>query len=57
MIVSIVWVFLFGLAINGENAAQAGRPIESFGDFKLAVEKEIDEVKSRDGFVSYKFND
>lgn len=57
MIVPIVWVFLFGLAINSENAAQAGRPVESFGDFKVAVEKTIDEIKARDGFVSHKLND
>lgn len=57
MIVPIVWVLLFGLAINSENAAQAGRPVESFGDFKAAVEQTIDEVKARDSFVSYRLND
>ena len=52
--VAILFVLLAGLAINNENAETK---VESFDDFKVAVEKTIDEVKERDGFVSHKLND
>ena len=54
---AILFVFLVGLSINGHNAAQAGRPVESFDDLKAAVVQTVDEVKAREGFVSYKLND
>ncbi len=52
--VAILTVLLAGLAINNENAETK---VKNFDDLKVAVEKTIDEVKEREGFVSFKLND
>jgi len=56
-LVVLAYVLLGGLSINGYNAAQAGHPVESVGDFKHAVVAEYYVIKARPGFVSYKLND
>lgn len=53
-LVAIIAVLLSGMAINNENAV---RPVNNFSDFKHAVEVTIEDVKSRDKFVSHKLND
>lgn len=47
---------IFALAGLGLNAANSDK-INTFDDVKDAIEMEIEEVKARDGFVSYKLND
>jgi hypothetical protein len=53
---NFVLVVLVGLSINSENAAKAGRPVENVGDLKVAIEKTVDDVKSRDKFESFELN-
>jgi hypothetical protein len=39
------------------NTLAAENPPKTFDDVKDAIQHEIDEVKAREGFVSYKLND